>query len=206
MYYIHHHIYIYIYIYIYLSHTQRIDMLRSKVAFFFARRLSKPRWSKPCKKRKTLPFFVFFFFFFFFFFHNSTRRQKNDDDGKIIRWRSVVLLGGSLVRSVLPSSFSFRLSRRRLSLCGKKDDFVETLKGAQKCAVVPSGVFTLGRVRPRLGYQFTLANRPFTFAGWNHWEVVEASSNAPPPYRWTPKFGIEPRGNTARSAVNRRRA
>ena len=50
----------------------------------------------------------------------------------------------------------------------------------------------LGRVRPRLGSdQFTLANKPFTFAGWNQWEVVEASSNAPPPYRWTPKSGIE---------------
>jgi mannan endo-1,4-beta-mannosidase len=41
------------------------------------------------------------------------------------------------------------------------------------------------------GNEFILNGKPFTFAGWNQWEVVEASSNAPPPYRWTPKLGIE---------------
>ena len=47
------------------------------------------------------------------------QRDRKANDCKRIRWGSVVLLG-SLVRSVLPSSFSFRLSRRRLSLWQKR--------------------------------------------------------------------------------------
>jgi mannan endo-1,4-beta-mannosidase len=41
------------------------------------------------------------------------------------------------------------------------------------------------------GAQFEIDDEPFIFAGWNQWEVVEAASDAPPPYRWTPKLGVE---------------
>ena len=73
----------------------------------------------------------------------------------------------------------------------KKNDFSETLrlltnKTPPRSTCLPTDEFV--RVS---GDSFILNNKPFTFAGWNQWEVVEAASNAPPPYRWTPKLGIE---------------
>ena len=95
--------------------------------------------------------------------------------------RSICFAVVVFVSSFSPAPFSL----------AKKNDFVETLEvlkntPSSRTTCLPSDAFV--RVS---GDQFTLANRPFTFAGWNQWEVVEASSNAPPPYRWTPKLGIE---------------
>ena len=36
------------------------------------------------------------------------------------------------------------------------------------------------------GNKFTLGGRDFVFAGWNQWEVLEAASDAPPPFRHLP--------------------
>ena len=44
--------------------------------------------------------------------------------------------------------------------CNGRDDFVRTA-----------------------GDQFTLGGEKFVFAGWNQWEVLEAASGAPPPFR-----------------------
>lgn len=42
------------------------------------------------------------------------------------------------------------------------------------------------------GTHFTLGEcDPFIFAGWNQWEVLELASDAPAPFRWTPKCGRE---------------
>ena len=107
--------FIIIHIYIYILHT-----CHARNASTCFDKKSPPRFvqaslvqtAKEKKKKKCEHFFLLFFFF-----HQRDDRKAND--GKRIRWRSVVLLG-SLVRSVLPSSFSFRLSRRRLSLWQKR--------------------------------------------------------------------------------------
>lgn len=39
--------------------------------------------------------------------------------------------------------------------------------------------------------KFTLGGRDFVFAGWNQWEVLEAASDAPPPFRHLPLPGRE---------------
>jgi hypothetical protein len=62
----------------------------------------------------------------------------------------------------------------------KKNDFSETLRILQneeppRTTCLPSDEFV--KVS---GNEFILNGKPFTFAGWNQWEVVEASSNAPP--------------------------
>jgi mannan endo-1,4-beta-mannosidase len=41
------------------------------------------------------------------------------------------------------------------------------------------------------GSKFTLGGRDFVFAGWNQWEVLEAASDAPPPFRHLPLPGRE---------------
>ena len=41
------------------------------------------------------------------------------------------------------------------------------------------------------GDQFTLGGKKFVFAGWNQWEVLEAASGAPPPFRHLPLPGRE---------------
>ena len=41
------------------------------------------------------------------------------------------------------------------------------------------------------GNKFTLGGRDFVFAGWNQWEVLEAASDAPPPFRHLPLPGRE---------------
>ena len=51
---------------------------------------------------------------------------------------------------------------------------------------LPSDAF----VRLR-GNKFTLGGRDFVFAGWNQWEVLEAASDAPPPFRHLPLPGRE---------------
>ena len=52
--------------------------------------------------------------------------------------------------------------------CNGRDDFVRTA-----------------------GDQFTLGGKKFVFAGWNQWEVLEAASGAPPPFRHLPLPGRE---------------
>ena len=52
--------------------------------------------------------------------------------------------------------------------CNGRDDFVRTA-----------------------GDQFTLGGEKFVFAGWNQWEVLEAASGAPPPFRHLPLPGRE---------------
>ena len=52
--------------------------------------------------------------------------------------------------------------------CNPRDDFVRTSGG-----------------------QFTLGGERFVFAGWNQWEVLEAASDAPPPFRHLPLPGRE---------------
>ena len=52
--------------------------------------------------------------------------------------------------------------------CNGRDDFVHTA-----------------------GDQFTLGGKKFVFAGWNQWEVLEAASGAPPPFRHLPLPGRE---------------
>lgn len=41
------------------------------------------------------------------------------------------------------------------------------------------------------GSKFRLGGRDFVFAGWNQWEVLEAASDAPPPFRHLPLPGRE---------------
>jgi mannan endo-1,4-beta-mannosidase len=41
------------------------------------------------------------------------------------------------------------------------------------------------------GALFELGGKPFAFAGWNQWEVLEAASDAPPPFRHLPLPGRE---------------
>jgi len=41
------------------------------------------------------------------------------------------------------------------------------------------------------GKTFQLGNAPFVFAGWNQWEVLEAASDAPAPFRHLPLPGKE---------------
>jgi hypothetical protein len=41
------------------------------------------------------------------------------------------------------------------------------------------------------GKTFELRGEPWIFAGWNQWEVLEAASNAPPPFRHLPLPGRE---------------
>jgi len=41
------------------------------------------------------------------------------------------------------------------------------------------------------GDKFLLGCKEFIFAGWNQWEILELASDAPPPFRWTPKCGRE---------------
>ena len=94
--------------------------------------------------------------------------------------RSICFAVVVFVSSFSPTPFSL----------AKKNDFVEALEmlkntPSSRTTCLPSDAFV--RVSSD---QFTLANRPFTFAGWNQWEVVEASSNAPPPYRWTLSSGL----------------
>ena len=52
--------------------------------------------------------------------------------------------------------------------CNGRDDFVRTA-----------------------GDQFSLGGKKFVFAGWNQWEVLEAASGAPPPFRHLPLPGRE---------------
>ena len=41
------------------------------------------------------------------------------------------------------------------------------------------------------GKTFSLNGEPWVFAGWNQWEVLEAASDAPPPFRHLPLPGRE---------------
>mmetsp|Transcript_2474 Transcript_2474/g.8811 ORF Transcript_2474/g.8811 Transcript_2474/m.8811 type:complete len:166 (+) Transcript_2474:413-910(+) len=42
------------------------------------------------------------------------------------------------------------------------------------------------------GARFTIGEcTEFIFSGWNQWEVLELASDAPSPFRWTPKCGRE---------------
>lgn len=41
----------------------------------------------------------------------------------------------------------------------------------------------------REGARFTLGGQEFVFSGWNQWEIMEAASGAPPPFRNLPKLG-----------------
>ena len=52
---------------------------------------------------------------------------------------------------------------------------------------LPSDAF----VRTNGSNKFTLGGRDFVFAGWNQWEVLEAASDAPPPFRHLPLPGRE---------------
>ena len=49
------------------------------------------------------------------------------------------------------------------------------------------------------GKTFELRGEPWVFAGWNQWEVLEAASNAPPPFRIVPNlYSVTSSGVTSR--------
>ena len=135
---------IYIYIYIYyipVTHaTHRHASIKNRLLG-----LSKPRWSKPQRKKRRKN--VNTFSSSSSSSINATtekRTTENEFDGEA--WscsgRSFDLFCRRRFRFVfLADAF----------LSGKKERFRRNARDAQKYAVVPNDVFTLGRVRPRLG-------------------------------------------------------
>jgi len=109
------------------------------------------------------------------------QRKKNDIISKrLLRPTTLENTFAKMIRHYLCSSlasflfFFFFILVVNVS-AQKKNDFSETLrllldKTPPRTTCLPSDEFV--RVS---GDRFILNNKPFTFAGWNQWEVVEAA-------------------------------